>query len=93
MLPLTDTINDYSIMTMDIESSQQEKIIPAGQFKAKCLGLLDEVSLTGERLIITKHGKPVAQLIPMVEPPSLLGSVTFKGDIVSPIDVEWNACS
>lgn len=81
-------------MTMDTNSnSQTTKTIPAGQFKAQCLGLLDEVSLTGERLIITKRGKPVAQLLPLEEPPSLLGSVTIKGDIVSPIDVKWDACS
>ena len=39
--------------------------IPAGEFKAKCLKLLDEVAEKRETLVITKHGKPVAQLVPM----------------------------
>lgn len=78
-------------MTMDTKS--QTKTIAAGKFKAECLGLLDKIALTGERLIITKRGKPVAQILPVEPPPSLLGSVTFKGDILSPIDVKWNARS
>ncbi len=73
--------------------------IPAGEFKAKCLKLLDEVAEKRETLVITKHGKPVAQLIPMEEAPaerqgivgSMRGSVLWEGDIISPIDVEWDA--
>jgi prevent-host-death family protein len=38
--------------------------IAAGEFKAKCLALLDEVNETGQELIITKRGKPTAKLIP-----------------------------
>jgi prevent-host-death family protein len=40
------------------------KRIPAGQFKAKCLSLMDEVQKTGEEIIITKRGEPVARLVP-----------------------------
>jgi prevent-host-death family protein len=71
--------------------------IPAGEFKAKCLKLLDQVAETREPLIITKHGKPVARLEPEpeVERESLFGSmrgtVTILGDIISPLDVEWDA--
>jgi prevent-host-death family protein len=73
--------------------------IPAGEFKAKCLKLLDEVAEKRETLVITKHGKPVAQVVPMEEPPaerkgivgSMQGSVLWEGDIISPIDVEWDA--
>ena len=69
--------------------------IPAGEFKAKCLKLLDQVAADRQPLIITKHGKPVAQLIPA--PPerniigAMRGSVLWEGDIISPIDVEWEA--
>lgn len=69
--------------------------IGAGDFKARCLKLLDEVAETRQPLIITKHGKPVAKVIPM--PPkkdpfgALAGSIAYEGDIISPIDVEWNA--
>jgi prevent-host-death family protein len=69
--------------------------IPAGEFKAKCLKLLDEVAEKREPLIITKHGKPVAQVIPMPAQEQLFGSmrgsVLWEGDIISPIDVEWEA--
>ncbi|MGB7546697.1 MAG: type II toxin-antitoxin system prevent-host-death family antitoxin [Terracidiphilus sp.] len=69
--------------------------IPAGEFKAKCLKMLDEVAEKGQTLVITKRGKPVAQVVPM--PPdvelfgAMKGSGTILGDIVSPIDVEWEA--
>lgn len=38
--------------------------IQASEFKAKCLALLDEVARTGETIVITKHGEPVAKLVP-----------------------------
>ena len=77
-----------------------ERRIPAGEFKAKCLKLIDEVRDTGEALIITKHGKPVAKPAPVEgagpEKPKTLfgcmkGSITILGDIIEPIDVEWEA--
>jgi prevent-host-death family protein len=72
------------------------KTIAAGEFKAKCLRLLDEVAETREPLIVTKHGKPVAKLVPIPEQKvslrgALRGSVLWEGDIISPIDVEWEA--
>ena len=36
--------------------------IPATEFKARCLALMDEVATTGESILITKHGKPIAEL-------------------------------
>ena len=69
--------------------------IAAGEFKAKCLNLLDEVAETRKTLVITKHGKPVAQLVPMppeVDPfGAMRGSGTITGDIISPLDNEWEA--
>jgi prevent-host-death family protein len=69
--------------------------IPAGEFKAKCLKLLDQVAEERKTLVITKHGKPVAQVtaIPAKENivGSMKGSVLWMGDIISPIDVEWDA--
>ena len=43
--------------------------IAAGEFKAKCLGLIDEVEATGKTVIITKRGKPMARLLPFEAPP------------------------
>lgn len=68
-----------------------EKSIPAGEFKAKCLGLLDDVSRTGESLVITKHGKPVARLIPIQPVVEVVRkSIRFSiaGDIVEPLDAD-----
>ena len=41
--------------------------IPAAQFRDQCLRLVDEVRATGETLIVTKHGRPVAAVVPYVE--------------------------
>jgi prevent-host-death family protein len=73
-----------------------KKQLGAGEFKAKCLGLLDEVQKHRTEIVITKYGKPVAKLVPIEEVPqsifgNMKGSVSFMGDIVSPIDVEWDA--
>ncbi|MBL8538289.1 MAG: type II toxin-antitoxin system Phd/YefM family antitoxin [Hyphomonadaceae bacterium] len=43
------------------------KTMPASEFKAKCLALMDEVARTGEPVVITKNGKPVAELGPVEE--------------------------
>jgi prevent-host-death family protein len=69
------------------------KHVPAGRFKAECLGLIDRVAETREPFIITKHGRPVVQVIPMPAESSaaLVGSVTVHGDIVGPILGAWDA--
>lgn len=69
--------------------------VAAGEFKAKCLQLLDKVEATREPIVVTKFGRPVAKLIPM--PPAvklrgaLKGSVLYEGDIISPLENEWEA--
>ncbi|MFZ1940174.1 MAG: type II toxin-antitoxin system Phd/YefM family antitoxin [Terracidiphilus sp.] len=70
--------------------------VPAGEFKAKCLKLIDEVAEKRKPIVITKYGKPVAQVVPMPAKQqdivgSMRGSVTILGDIISPLDVEWDA--
>jgi prevent-host-death family protein len=70
--------------------------IEASKFKAKCLALIDEVARTGNPLVITKNGSPVAELVPH-RPQARTARGIFKGelfitgDIISPIDVEWDA--
>ncbi len=39
----------------------------AGEFKAKCLGVLDEVQETGRHVVVTKRGKPVAKVVPIAD--------------------------
>jgi prevent-host-death family protein len=43
------------------------KTMAAGEFKAKCLAVMDQVKVDGEPVLITKHGKPVAKLVPANE--------------------------
>ena len=72
------------------------KTVKASEFKAKCLRLMDEVEETGEPVVITKNGRPVAQLGPVVSRRKTLaglhkGQVRIVGDIIEPLDVEWEA--
>ncbi|MSV30577.1 MAG: type II toxin-antitoxin system prevent-host-death family antitoxin [Bryobacterales bacterium] len=72
--------------------------IPAATFKAECLKLMDQVEKTRKPIVITKHGRPVAQLAPIpAVPRSLFGymknSVAIPGDITAPLDEEWSALS
>lgn len=73
-----------------------ERTIAAGEFKAKCLGLLDEVERTGRPLTVTKRGRPVARVVAAKKPAARRGaplrnSVLYEGDIVSPLDEPWEA--
>lgn len=68
------------------------KKIGAAEFKQKCLALLDRVDPDG--VVITKHGRAVAKLIPLGgEPAALIGSLKgklrIKGDILS-TGVRWD---
>jgi prevent-host-death family protein len=68
--------SDHGTVTMVMPRPLKE--ITATQFKAKCLRLLDQVAETGETLVITKHGRPVARLEPPPRPDDLRGSVKFN---------------
>jgi prevent-host-death family protein len=72
------------------------RTIKASEFKATCLKLMDEVAVSGEPVVITKNGKPVAQLGPVVSRPRTLrglhkGQIEILGDVIDPFDVEWEA--
>ena len=69
------------------------KSVPAAKFKEQCLALLDQVDPDG--IIITKHGKPVAKLVPIHTDSakligSLKGKIKIKGNILS-TGVKWDA--
>ncbi len=74
------------------------KMIGAAAFKAHALRLLKEVQ-QGETVTITNRGQPVAKLVPIDDQPQsgrafvgcMKGSVIIKGDIVGPIDPDWEA--
>jgi prevent-host-death family protein len=67
------------------------KTMPAGQFKARCLKVMDDVQSSREPVVITKKGRPVAKLVPVEKPSDdFLGklSATMKivGDITQPLE-------
>lgn len=69
------------------------KTIGAAKFKAQCLALLDQIDADG--LIVTKHGKPVAKVIPFSNRDAdligcLRGRIEVKGDIYS-TGIAWDA--
>ncbi len=80
---------DYGHGTM----VKKPRYVPAGEFKARCLALLDEVAATGIPIIVTKRSKPVARVVPLEEeqPRGLLGSIVLEKDIVSALDERWDA--
>lgn len=70
--------------------------IKASEFKAKCLQLMDAVAASGDPIVITKNGVPVARLVPIRERPSSLfglhrGEIVARDDLTAPPDVEWEA--
>ena len=77
-------------------STSTPRTIKASEFKATCLKLMDEVAETGEEIIITKNGKPVAKLTPhQKERQTLYGKgrdrMRILGDLDEPMDVVWQA--
>ena len=69
------------------------RTIAAGKFKAECLALLDEVAASGEEIIVTKRGKPVARVLPLEPPDSLKGSVTYlvsDEELMAPLWDNWD---
>jgi prevent-host-death family protein len=69
------------------------KQMPAGRFKAECLAVMDQVQQSGEPVIITKHGKPVAMLVPAQQRVDdifgfLAGKAQIVGDIMNTTPAE-----
>ena len=73
--------------------------INASDFKTRCLAILDRVAETGERVVILKRGRPVAELGPAnrtgatYPQMALKGTVTVLGDIVGPVvpEEDWES--
>jgi prevent-host-death family protein len=66
------------------------RTMPAGEFKAHCLAVIDEVHNRHEQVIITKYGKPMARLVPLQDQlesifGAMRGLATITGDLVEPI--------
>lgn len=83
-------------MTEHTNNPRRSRTIKASEFKATCLRLMDEVANGGGEIVITKNGHPTARLVPFRKQFSdWFGADrdTFEimGDIISPVDVEWEA--
>ena len=78
---------------------RRQRTIPAGEFKNRCLALMDEVNETGEEIVITKHGRPVSRLVPARRRMPLVGMfrdrMRIVDDIMSPAAPaeEWESIS
>jgi len=76
-------------------SESTSRSVAATEFKATCLALMDEVSEQGTEITVTKHGRPIAKLVPIVDaaPRSIFGCmkgmILWHGDIVSPDQSLW----
>jgi prevent-host-death family protein len=71
-----------------------ERTYTASRLKAELLGVLDGVAGTGEPVVVTKHGRPVARIVPIASELPLRGSVTFLVDddeLIRPLDESWDA--
>jgi prevent-host-death family protein len=73
-----------------------QKFVPAGEFKQKCLALMDEVAALGTELVITKHGTPICKLMPLPINSAqqrfgwLKGAITIHGDLTEPTGTFFN---
>lgn len=72
------------------------KTISATDFKATCLQVLKSVAETQQGVVVTKRGKPMARVVPLVNRPdnivgAMKGTVEIHGDIIGPIGVNWKA--
>ena len=72
------------------------KTVAASEFKAHCLALLEEVRSTRQSLLVTRHGKPVAEISPHVPQSAasvnpLKGSILSQGDLISPLEAKWDS--
>jgi prevent-host-death family protein len=70
------------------------KTMAAGSFKAHCLAVMDEVQAKRETVVITKHGKPVAKLVPAGKATDeiynfLRGKGAVTGNVISPAIENW----
>ena len=75
------------------------KMVPATEFKAKCLSLIDQMQRDGQPLTITRRGKPSITLTAEQAAPLTIdsifgcmkGTVTIHGDLDEPLDRDWEA--
>lgn len=76
---------------------EELRSVSVSDFKAHCLQYLEEASSLKIECVVTKRGKPIAKLIPIenqqrFEFGSMSGSGSIKGDVLEPINEDWEVC-
>ena len=74
---------------------KETRKVAATEFKERCLALLEEVRQTRQSLLVTRHGKPVAEILPYVPKSGgstnpLKGSILSQSDLIAPLDERWD---
>jgi prevent-host-death family protein len=88
--------NDMVIIILVTLAEVFMKQIAAAQFKAQCLAIMDRVQQSGEPVVITKHGKPVVQLVPAQKNEDdifgyMIGKARIVGDVMNTVPLKvWN---
>jgi prevent-host-death family protein len=78
---------------ISVTMKSKPTVLPAREFKAKCLAVLDDVERHRRTVIVTKRGRPVAQVVPLPQKTAstLRGSLVHEEDPLAPVDVPWEA--
>jgi prevent-host-death family protein len=79
--------------------TMNQQMIPAGQFKAQCLGLMEQIQETQQPIVVTKRGVPMVTIMPYQNQTTpkqglfgaLKDTITIHEDIVAPINEHWDA--
>ncbi len=82
--------SDHGSVTMVMT----DRMITATRLKAELLGVLDAVQASGDSLVVTKRGRPVARVVPFSDEAPLAGSVRFlvgDDELLAPIEETWDA--
>ena len=90
-----DPVHAYRVRETLGAAVLRQTVVSAADFKAQCLFLMDEVRDKGVEFVITKHNRPVARLVPILDEVESkfigrgAGVIAVTGDIVSPIAPDW----
>jgi len=84
-------------MTMAKKRGPSKSRVGAAEFKARCLELIDQVRESRTEYVVTRHGEPVAQLVPVDAPATASPLGAMRGTLLKfdrpfdPIPATWSA--
>ena len=95
-LTLMDSYVTVDMTIVSYKGSDAMKTIKASEFKATCLGIMNQIADSGEPVVITKNGKPISKLVPYHHKPESLfglqrGIIQSHDDLIAPCDETWDA--